>query len=57
MKNDLATRVTNKLLNPLEAGVIAVCSRGREMMISNGIDRSKIRVQFNAVDTEFWVKR
>ncbi len=54
LKNDLATRISNRLLNPLESGIIAVCNRGREMMISNGIDASKIRVIFNAVDPEYW---
>ncbi len=54
MRNNLATRISNKLMNPLEAGVIAVCNRGREMMISNGVDASKIKVLFNAVDPELW---
>ena len=56
MRNDLITRISNRLMNPLEAGVIAVCNRGREMMISNGVDSSKIRVLFNAVDPDMWGK-
>jgi glycosyltransferase involved in cell wall biosynthesis len=56
-RNNLATRFSNRLMNPLEAGVIAVCNRGREMMISNGVAASKIRVLFNAVDPELWGKQ
>ena len=54
LKNDMITRFTNKLLTPLQAGIIAVCNRGREMMISNGINGSKIKVLFNAVDPKYW---
>ncbi len=57
MRNNLITRISNRLMNPLEAGVIAVCNRGREMMISNWVDASKIKVLFNAVDPEYWGKR
>lgn len=56
MRNNLITRLSNRLMNPLEAGIIAVCNRGREMMISNGVGASKIRVLFNAVDPEIWGK-
>lgn len=56
LRNDLITRISNRLMSPLEAGVIAVCNRGREMMISNGMDGSKIKVLFNAVDPELWGK-
>lgn len=54
LKNNLATRISNRLLTPLQAGIIAVCNRGREMMISNGVSGKKIRVLFNAVDPEYW---
>lgn len=57
MRNNLVTRISNRLLNPLESGVIAVCNRGREMMISNGVAAVKIRVLFNAVDPELWGER
>lgn len=56
LQNNLVTRVSNRIMNPLEAGVIAVCNRGKEMMISNGVAASKIRVLFNAVDPEYWRK-
>ncbi len=54
--NNLPTRVTNRLLTPLQAGIIAVCNRGRDMMIANGVNGKKIRVLFNAVDTDYWGK-
>lgn len=54
LKNNRATRISNRLLTPLQAGIIAVCNRGREMMISNGVSGKKIRVLFNAVDPEYW---
>ncbi len=54
MENDLFTRITNRLLTPLEARFIAVCGKGREAMINNGIARGKIRVVFNAVDPAYW---
>ena len=57
MRNNMVTRISNRIMNPLEAGVIAVCNRGREMMISNGVDASKIIVLFNAVDPEYWGKQ
>lgn len=54
LRNNFITRMSNRLMNPLESGIIAVCNRGREMMISNGISASKIKVLFNAVDPMYW---
>jgi len=56
VENDLFTRFTNRLLMPFEAGVIAVCSKGRETMINNGVGQAKIKVIFNAVDSAYWGK-
>lgn len=56
LANNLLTRVTNHLITSLQAGIIAVCNRGREMMIANGINSKKIKVLFNAVDPEYWGK-
>lgn len=56
LRNNFITRMANRLMNPLESGVIAVCNRGREMIISNGVKASKIKVLFNAVDPEYWGK-
>jgi glycosyltransferase involved in cell wall biosynthesis len=54
MRNNLVTRMFNRLLSPLQFAVIAVCNRGRDMMISNGVDGRKISVVFNGVDPDFW---
>ncbi len=56
LENNFILKKFNKLLTPLEANIIAVCNRGKEMMISNGVDGSKIKVIFNAVDPDFWAK-
>jgi glycosyltransferase involved in cell wall biosynthesis len=56
LANNLITRISNRLITPLQAGIIAVCNRGRERMIANGVDGNKIKVLFNAVDPEFWGK-
>ena len=54
LKNDFVTRVSNCILTALESRVIAVCNRGREMLVQNGMNRNKIEVLFNAVDPSYW---
>lgn len=54
LKNDLATRLSNRMLTSLEARTIAVCNRGREMLVHNGFSRKKVEVMFNAVDPAYW---
>jgi glycosyltransferase involved in cell wall biosynthesis len=54
LANNAVTRLTNRLLTPLESGIIAVCNRGKDMMVSNGISPKKIRVIFNGVDADYW---
>lgn len=54
MANNFVLRCFNRLLTRLEANVIAVCNKGREMLISNGLDGRKISVIFNGVDPGFW---
>ncbi len=54
LKNDFITRVSNRILTSLEARVIAVCNRGKEMLVRNGMSRKKIEVLFNAVDPAYW---
>lgn len=56
LANNMLTRFSNRLITQLQAGIIAVCNRGREMMIANGVNGKKIKVLFNAVDPEFWGK-
>ncbi|MCX7842075.1 MAG: glycosyltransferase [Clostridia bacterium] len=54
MKNGPVLRLFNRILTPLESNIIAVCNKGKEMMISNGVNAKKISVIFNGVDPEFW---
>jgi len=54
LKNNAVLRVFNRLLTPLESNIVAVCNKGKEMMISNGVDGKKIKVIFNGVDPNFW---
>ena len=54
LKNNAVVRMFNRMLSPLQAGVISVCSKGRDMLIANGIDGRKIRVIFNGVDPDLW---
>lgn len=54
--NNMITRFTNHLITPMQAGIIAVCNRGREMMVANGVNGKKIKVLFNAVDPQYWGK-
>jgi len=56
LPNNAALKITNRILTRLQAGIIAVCNRGKEMMIQNGNDGRKIRVIFNGVDPGFWGK-
>ena len=56
MRNNLHTRLANRLITPLQAGIIAVCNKGRGMMIANGVSSKKIKVLFNAVDPQYWGK-
>lgn len=54
MKNGPVLKITNRLLTSLESNIIAVCNRGKDVMISNGIKGKKIHVIFNGVDAEYW---
>lgn len=57
MANNLAQRICNRVLTRLEANIIAVCNKGKAMMISNGVNRKRISVIFNGVDPDFWGDR
>ncbi|MBR6208057.1 MAG: glycosyltransferase [Oscillospiraceae bacterium] len=43
-------RAANRLLSPRNAAVIAVCTRGAELLRRNGVRPEKIRVIFNGVE-------
>jgi L-malate glycosyltransferase len=44
----------NRIFDPLQDKIIAVCNKGKEMMVVNKMDKTKIRVIFNGVDTKEW---
>lgn len=52
--NNAVVRFTNRFITPLESNIIAVCNKGKDMMISNGINGKKIKVIFNGVDPDYW---
>jgi len=52
--NNAILRMTNRILNPLRSTIIAVCNKGKDMMVSNGVDGKKIKVIFNGVDINYW---
>lgn len=54
LPNNLVLRVLNRILTLFEANIVAVCNKGKEMMISNGVNRRIIKVIFNGVDPNFW---
>lgn len=54
MKNNLATRLSNRLMNHQQDRIIAVCNAGKEQLIRNGWSRKKISVIFNGVDPADW---
>lgn len=54
LANDFVTRLSNRLLTLLESRIIAVCNRGKEMLVRNGMSGKKIEVLFNAVDPAYW---
>lgn len=54
LRNNFLQRVFNRILGTLQANVIAVCNKGKDMMISNGVNPQKISVVFNGVDPGLW---
>jgi glycosyltransferase involved in cell wall biosynthesis len=44
----------NRIFNSFQDKIIAVCNKGKEMMIVNKMDERKINVIFNGVDTQEW---
>jgi len=54
LPNNIILRMCNRVLTRLQANIIAVCNKGREMMIRNGNDGSKISVIYNGVDPKIW---
>ncbi|NSW89400.1 MAG: glycosyltransferase [Firmicutes bacterium] len=54
LPNNSIQKFFNRVLTPFEANIIAVCNKGREMLIANGNKASKIKVVFNGIDPSYW---
>jgi glycosyltransferase involved in cell wall biosynthesis len=54
LENNALLRFFNRILTPLESNIAAVCNKGKDMMISNGVNGRKIKVIFNGVDPSHW---
>ena len=52
--NNRVQKIFNKVLTSFNAYIIAVCNKGREMLISNGNNASIIKVIPNGVDASYW---
>ena len=49
LKTNAAWWVTNKLMTPHDAKIIAVCNNAKELLVSNGVNPKKIDVIFNGI--------
>jgi len=54
MSNNFLQKVFNRILTSFESRIIAVCNKGRDMLIANGNRASIIEVIFNGVDPSYW---
>ncbi len=52
--NNSAQKFFNRILTSFEANIIAVCNKGKEMLIANGNRASIINVIFNGIDPSYW---
>ena len=56
LENSGAVRFFNGIMTKLQFRIIAVCNKGKEMLVKNGNNGAIIKVIFNAVDPESWKK-
>lgn len=54
LANDAVTRLSNRLMDRRQDGMIAVCTKGKEQLIANGWSGERIQVIFNGVDMAAW---
>jgi glycosyltransferase involved in cell wall biosynthesis len=52
--NNWHTRLSNRVMDRRQDGVIAVCTAGKAQLIQNGLDGENIVVVFNGVDPALW---
>ncbi len=57
MENTRTVSFFNRLMTRLQFRIIAVCNKGKDMLIKNGNNGAIIKVIFNGVDLEGWKKR
>jgi glycosyltransferase involved in cell wall biosynthesis len=56
LRNNLITRISNRILSRRQHAVLPGCTPGAEQLIANGIPKKLISVVHNGVDPEFWAK-
>lgn len=49
LPNNAVWKMTNRIMTPFDKAIIAVCNKGKELMVSNGVPGQKVRVIFNGV--------
>lgn len=49
LKTNAAWYITNKIITPHNAKIIAVCNNAKELLVSNGVNPKKIDVIFNGI--------
>ena len=52
--NNSVVRAFNRIFTLFQAGIIAVCTKGKEMLIENKNSKEKINLIFNGVDVSYW---
>jgi glycosyltransferase involved in cell wall biosynthesis len=50
MKNTKFTKITNAIFTKFQAGIIAVCNKGNEMLADNKLDKKKITTIYNGTE-------
>lgn len=53
-KNDFMTRLSNRWMDRRQDEIIAVCNRGKDILVENGWSGDRIQVIFNGVDLTAW---
>ncbi len=56
MRNNTLVKLCNRIMTRFQFRIIAVCNKGKEVLIDNGNKGSIIKVIFNGVDPEYWKK-
>ncbi len=57
LPNNLMLKICNRFITRLQTRIIAVCGKGRDMLVKNGNDQDKITVIYNGVDPIVWGRK